>query len=63
MSGRQSDSYCLLGSGAPVNHPEQKGRGRSARPETHRQTEAPHTRSTTGNDFRISEPLFLINIT
>lgn len=48
------DRICLPGSGALVNHPEQKSRGRSARPEAHRQAEAPHPRSTTGNDFRKS---------
>lgn len=40
---------CLSGSGAPVNHPEQKGRGRPAWPETHRQDKARYSRSTTGN--------------
>lgn len=51
---RQSDSICLSGSRASVNHPEQKGGGRSAWPETHRQAKAPHPRSTTGNDLRKS---------
>lgn len=42
------DTVCLSGSGAFVDHPEQEGRGRPARPETHRQAKTPHTRSTTG---------------
>lgn len=49
------DTVCLSGSGAFVNHPEQKGRRRPARPETHRQAKAPHTRSTTGKILFIEQ--------
>lgn len=45
---KDTESIYLSGPRASVNHTEQKGRGRSARPETHRQAEAPHTGSTTG---------------
>lgn len=43
-----SGTVCLSGSGASVDHSEQKGRGRPPWAETHRQAQAPHTRSTTG---------------
>ncbi len=48
-----SDRVCLSGSGASVDRPEQESRGRPSWLETHRQAEAPHTRSPTGKMMKM----------